>query len=89
MAQDAPQILIRGGTVVDGTGAPAYRADVRLNAGRIVEVAADLVAEAGERVVDAEGGGGNTAFDVIFAENRHARLVSVRAVARRIPQELQ
>ena len=47
-------ILISGGTVVDGTGAPAYRADVRVRDGVIVEIGPDLGPN-GERVVDATG----------------------------------
>ena len=47
-------LLVRGGEVVDGTGAPARRADVRVRAGRITEVAEDLAPD-GERVVDAGG----------------------------------
>ena len=30
--------LIRGGTVIDGTGAPGYAADIRIADGMIVEV---------------------------------------------------
>jgi len=55
MSSNAPDLLIRGGTVVDGTGAPAFRADVRLRDGLIAEVADDLAPTAGERVVDASG----------------------------------
>ncbi len=47
-------ILIKNGTVVDGSGAPAFKADVRVKNGVIAEVGADLAA-AGERVVDASG----------------------------------
>ena len=47
-------ILITGGTVVDGTGAPAYRADVRVTDGVISEIGVGLEAR-GERVVDATG----------------------------------
>jgi len=47
-------ILIRNGTVVDGTGAPARKADVRVSKGTIVEVGPDLAAQ-GERVFNADG----------------------------------
>jgi len=48
-------ILIKGGTVVDGSGAPAYRADVRVESGLISEIGPKLQARRGERVVDASG----------------------------------
>jgi N-acyl-D-amino-acid deacylase len=44
--------VIRGGTVVDGTGAPGRRADVAIRGGRVVEVGEDLD---GDRVIDASG----------------------------------
>ena len=47
-------ILIRGGTVVDGTGAPQFAADVRVRDGMIAEVGADLSPN-GERIIDATG----------------------------------
>jgi N-acyl-D-amino-acid deacylase len=47
-------VLIRGGTVVDGTGAPAFDADVRVRGGVIVEVADDLEPD-GEPLIDAVG----------------------------------
>ena len=47
-------VLVTGGSVVDGTGAPAYTADVRVRDGVIVEVGPDLASD-GERVIDAHG----------------------------------
>src|SRR5215211_4093324 len=48
-------MLIRGGRVVDGTGAPAYRADVRVQNGLIAEIAPGLTPVSGERVFEAAG----------------------------------
>jgi N-acyl-D-aspartate/D-glutamate deacylase len=58
-ADDGPvDLLVRGGRVIDGTGAPWYAADVAIRAGRIAGVtrpgAADPKAKAA-RVVDATG----------------------------------
>jgi N-acyl-D-amino-acid deacylase len=47
-------LLIRGGSVVDGSGAPARRADVAVEDERIAAVAPSLTGEAA-RVVDATG----------------------------------
>src|SRR5437879_8836047 len=45
-------LVVRGGTVLDGTGSPGRRADVAVTDGKIVEVAEKLD---GKRVVDASG----------------------------------
>ena len=47
-------LLVRGGDVIDGTGAPARRADVRVHDGVIVEIGPDLAHE-GEMLIDASG----------------------------------
>ncbi len=44
-------LLIRNGTIVDGSGAQAFRADLAVSAGRIVEIGA--VSGAATRVIDA------------------------------------
>lgn len=55
-APESYDILIRGATVIDGTGAPGYRADVAIREGRIVRVSrTPLPAEGTARVIDAEG----------------------------------
>jgi N-acyl-D-aspartate/D-glutamate deacylase len=46
-------LLIRGGTVLDGTGAPARRADVSVHGGRIVAVGA--AEDTATTVIDADG----------------------------------
>ena len=46
----ANETVIKGGTVVDGTGAPGVRADVGIAGGRITEIGPDLD---GDRVLDA------------------------------------
>ncbi|SFR88879.1 amidohydrolase family protein [Sphingomonas jatrophae] len=48
-------ILIKGGTVIDGQNNPPFKADVRVSGGKIVAVAAGLERQGVERVVDATG----------------------------------
>ena len=47
-------LLIRGGTVIDGTGAPGVRADVAVRDGGIAQIGLDLPTS-GARVIDARG----------------------------------
>ena len=54
-------IVIRGGAVVDGTGAPAYNGDVAIVGDRIVAIESSI-REPGRREIDADG------------RDRHARL---------------
>jgi N-acyl-D-aspartate/D-glutamate deacylase len=54
VAAASKDLLIRGGEVIDGTGAAATRADVRVRDGRITEVGADLKPD-GETELDAGG----------------------------------
>ena len=49
----AYDLLVRDGTVVDGTGMPAFRADVGMRGGRIVAIG--RLAERGRRELDASG----------------------------------
>jgi len=47
-------ILIRGGSVIDGSGKPGERADVAVEAGRVVRIGRDLPRDAA-KVIDAGG----------------------------------
>ena len=51
----AADLVIRGGTVVDGTGAPGRRADVAIRDGVVAEIAPSLSASRGRPELDASG----------------------------------
>src|SRR5262245_3325581 len=53
-AEDALDVVIRGGRVVDGTGAPWYVADVGIQGGRITKIGR-IGADGGKRTIDASG----------------------------------
>ena len=48
------ELIISGGTVIDGSGAPGVRADVAIDAGRITRIG-DLTGVAAGRIIDATG----------------------------------
>ena len=47
-------VLVRGGTIIDGTGGPSRPGDVRVRDGVIVEIGEGLEPD-GEQVIDASG----------------------------------
>ena len=47
-------LLIKNGTVIDGTGAPRFQADVAVKDGKIAKIAA-VIEEEAEQVIDAKG----------------------------------
>ena len=47
-------VLITGGTVVDGTGSPGYRADIAIT-GETITALGDLSEATAERIIDANG----------------------------------
>src|SRR5438270_5287342 len=68
-------LLLRGGTVIDGTGAPARMADVAIRDGRIVAVGPDLAAD-GARVIDAGGKAVAPGFIDIHSHSDEAMFVN-------------
>ncbi len=48
-------IIVRGGTVVDGTRLPRYRADVGIRGGRVIKLGRIAATATAERVLDATG----------------------------------
>jgi N-acyl-D-amino-acid deacylase len=53
-AQDF-DLLVRGGTIVDGAGNPSYIGDVGIKAGKITAMAPRLTGKTGARTIDAAG----------------------------------
>ena len=54
-ARARADLVIRGGTVVDGTGASPYVADVAIAGGRIIHVGGVAEVQEGERCLEASG----------------------------------
>jgi N-acyl-D-amino-acid deacylase len=74
-----PDVVIRGGTVVDGTGAEPARADVAIAGGRVVEIGAVLPTEGVE--LDAAGCLVAPGFIDIHSHSDYTLLVDPRAVS--------
>lgn len=53
--QEPASLLIRGGRLIDGSGAPERRADLRVQGDTIVAIGDALAPRDGERVIDASG----------------------------------
>jgi N-acyl-D-amino-acid deacylase len=49
-----PSLLLRGGSIVDGTGGPAFRGDIRVAGGRVVAVGKADATES-EEILDVDG----------------------------------
>ncbi len=64
-------LLLRNGTIVDGTGAPRYRADVAVSDGVIAEIG--RIREGASRVIDAS--------DLVVAPPKWARKVSRTSIS--------
>ncbi len=54
-APEAYDLVLRGGTVVDGTGQQAFTADIGIRGGRIVAVQPNLSTASGTSVIDVSG----------------------------------
>jgi N-acyl-D-amino-acid deacylase len=75
----AHHFLLRGGAVIDGTGAPRYRADVRVQDGRIAEIGADLAPQDAQ-VIDATGRAVTPGFIDVHTHDDQYVLSSPRAL---------
>lgn len=69
------ELLVRGGTVIDGTGAERVRADVAVRDGRIAAIGTDL-ATGGARVIEATGLVVSPGFIDIHSHSDESVLVS-------------
>jgi len=69
-------LVIRNGTVVDGTGLPKYRADVGLNGDRIAAIG--RIAERGKEEIDATGQVVSPGF--IETESAHDMVVEIARI---------
>jgi N-acyl-D-amino-acid deacylase len=82
-AQTTPQfdLLIKSGTVVDGSGRPGYRADVALKADRIVRIGR-LPKATAARVIDATGMVVSPGFIDLLGQSETFLLIDPRAMSK-------
>ena len=73
--------FVRGGLVIDGTGAPAYEADIVVDDGAIADVGRELSPPAGAEVLDATGCTVAPGFIDIHSHSDFTLLVDPRAVS--------
>ena len=73
--------FVRGGLVIDGTGAPAYEADIVVDDGAIADVGRELSPPAGAEVLDATGLTVAPGFIDIHSHSDFTLLVDPRAVS--------
>ncbi|MBI2983400.1 MAG: D-aminoacylase [Chloroflexi bacterium] len=69
-------LLLRGGTVIDGTGASRRETDVAVRDGRIASIAVELSASGADRVIDARGMAVVPGFIDIHSHSDEAMFVS-------------
>jgi dihydroorotase/N-acyl-D-amino-acid deacylase len=74
-------LLLRGGTVIDGSGAPALRADVGITAERITAIG-DLSSATASRVIDATGLVVAPGFIDMLGWSQHTILVDSRGYSK-------
>ena len=73
--------FVQGGLVIDGTGAPAYEADIVIDAGKIADVGRELSLPEGAEVLDATGLTVAPGFIDIHSHSDFTLLVDPRAVS--------
>jgi N-acyl-D-amino-acid deacylase len=72
--------VIRGGTIIDGTGAPAFQADIAVSGGRILDVGNIDISD-GPEIIDAGGQCVSPGFIDIHSHSDFTVLVDPRAVS--------